>query len=97
MAKTLAEWTVSEKFREAVLVGGLSDSLRVSGDDALRIVPTNAFLRRMKTFKSGLHVAGPSAIMLAEHEMRNFPAIAILPYAALRPDPKAAAVAIKNL
>ncbi|MEM3061886.1 MAG: PAC2 family protein, partial [Candidatus Bathyarchaeia archaeon] len=50
------------------------------------------------TLEPGLFVYGPLAIMLSEFEMRNFPAIAILPYASSsRADPRAATTAIKRI
>jgi len=102
LAKALVDWTLEERFREAILIGGLDDSFKTKDDDSLRIAPTNAYLPKASTFnadflESGLHVAGPLAVMLAKYEMHNFPAVAILPYAASRPDPRAAAVAIKKI
>jgi predicted ATP-grasp superfamily ATP-dependent carboligase len=99
-AKTLAHWVMGNKFRDAVLIGGLDGSLQ-SGTDGVRIVPTARYplkSTRMKhpTLETGLFVYGPLAVMLGEFEKRNFPAIAVLPYAsAEHADPKAAATAIK--
>jgi len=99
-AKTLAHWVMDNKFRDAVLIGGLDGSLQ-SGPDGVRIVPTARYpLKSMKmkhpTLETGLFVYGPLAVMLGEFEKRSFPAIAVLPYAsAEHADPKAAATAIK--
>lgn len=96
-AKTLAQWVMNNKFRDAVMIGGLDASLQ-SGSDGIRIVPTALYPRKMKhpTLEPGLFVYGPLAIMLGEFEKRNFPAIAVLPYASAdHADPKAAATAIK--
>lgn len=101
-AKTLAQWVMDNKFRHAVLIGGLDGSLQ-SGPDGVRIVPTKSYpLKSMKmkhpTLEAGLFVYGPLAVMLGEFEKRGFPAIAILPYAsANHADPKAAATAIKSI
>ncbi len=99
-AKTLAHWVMENKFRDAVLIGGLDGSLQ-SGTDGVRIVPTAHYplkSKKMKhpTLETGLFVYGPLAVMLGEFEKRNFPAIAVLPYAsAEHADPKAAATAIR--
>jgi uncharacterized protein len=101
-AKTLAHWVVDNKFRDAVLIGGLDGSLK-SGPDGMRIVPTQTYpLKSMKmkhpTLEAGLFVYGPLAVMLSEFEKRGFPALAVLPYAsANHADPKAAATAIKSI
>ena len=101
-AKTLAQWTISQKFKDAVLVGGLDSGLK-SGKQNVRIVPTKAYLSRKNSFKyptlePGLFVYGQLAVMLNEFEMHEFPAIAILPYAsATAADPSAAAVAVRTI
>lgn len=101
-AKTLANWAINSKFRDAVLIGGLDGTLQ-SGPDGVRIVPTRTYplkSRKMKhpSLEEGLFVYGPLAVMLGEFEKRNFPAVAILPYASAdHADPKAAATAIKSI
>lgn len=101
-AKTLAHWAMNNKFRDAVLIGGLDATLQ-SGADGVRIVPTRTFPLKSKKMKhpsleAGLFVYGPLAVMLGEFEKRNFPAVAVLPYASAdHADPKAAATAIKSI
>ena len=101
-AKTLAHWAVKNKFKDAVLIGGLDASLQ-SGSDGLRIVPTRSYPVKSTKLKhpmleAGLFVYGPLAVMLGEFEKENFPAIAVLPYAsANHADPKAAAAAIRSI
>jgi len=101
-AKSLSAWAVKERFKDAVMVGGL-DSTFMAGKSPLRVVPTRAYANGLKEFDSvrleeELFVYGPLAIMLSEFEIHNFPAIAILPYASSnRPDPAAAAVAIRSI
>ena len=101
-AKTIAHWVMDNKFRDAVLIGGLDGSLQ-SGSDGVRIVPTRTYpVKSMKmkhpTLEAGLFVYGPLAVMLGEFEKRSFPAIAMLPYAsANHADPKAAATAIRSV
>jgi uncharacterized protein len=101
-AKTIANWAMQNRFKDAVLIGGLDGSLQ-SGPDAIRIVPTRTFpVKSMKmkhpTLETGLFVYGPLAVMLGEFEKKQFPAVAVLPYAsANHADPKAAATAIKTI
>jgi uncharacterized protein len=100
--KELAKWVVKKHFKDAILIGGLDEGFK-SGNSDMRIVPTKAYLPKAKYFDSpmlepGLFVYGPLAIMLSEFEMRNFPAMAVLPYASPnRADPRAAAIAIKKI
>ncbi|MCD6510137.1 MAG: proteasome assembly chaperone family protein [Thermoprotei archaeon] len=102
-AFTLSEWSVKEGFEEALLVGGLDVRLKKSDEDEVRCVTTSAYLRKygregIGFLEKGYYVVGPLALMLAKYEMMDFPAIAILPYASIeRPDPRAAAVAIKYI
>jgi predicted ATP-grasp superfamily ATP-dependent carboligase len=99
-AKTLAQWVISNKFKDAVMIGGLDASLQ-SGSDGVRVVPTAKYsLSKMKMkhpmLEAGLFVYGPLAIMLGEFEKGGFPAVAVLPYASAdHADPKAAATAIR--
>lgn len=99
-AKTLANWTTQNKFKDAVLIGGLDAALK-SGKDGVRIVTTGDYPLKAKKMKhprleTGLFVYGPLAVMLGEFEKLDFPAVAVLPYAsAEHADPKAAAIAIR--
>ncbi len=99
-AKKLAQWTIENKFRDAVLIGGLDGNLK-SGKDSVRIVTTDGYSLRTRKMKhprleAGLFVYGPLAVMLGEYEKLNFPSVAVLPYAsAEHADPKAAATAIR--
>jgi uncharacterized protein len=101
-AKTAAKWTMNNKFKDAVLIGGLDASLQ-TGSDGIRVVPTHSYPTKAKKInypmlEAGLFVYGPLAVMLGEFEKRNFPAIAVLPYAsANHADPKAAATAIRSV
>src|SRR5438093_7160290 len=101
-AKTIANWAVREKFKDAILVGGLDISYRENSDDFC-VVPTGAYSNKAKAFNApilepGLLVYGPLAVMLSEFEIHDFPAIAVLPYAeTARADPAAAALAIRKI
>lgn len=101
-SKSLANWAVKEKFKEAILIGGLDSNFK-QGKDDLRIIPTTAYISKAKKLlapilEPDLLVYGPLAIMLGEFEIHNFPAVGILPYASsLVADPGASAIAIRNL
>lgn len=100
LMKVLAEWTVENQFKEAILIGGLDIKLK-SGEEKLRVVPTSRFKTneekmKLKKLDKNLYVVGPLATLLAYYEIKEFPAIALLPYAQRgRPDPMAAATAIQ--
>lgn len=100
--KTLSSWVVKERFKNAVLIGGLDSSFK-TGNSLLRVIHTRAYKNRTKALNAPrleeeLSVYGPLALMLSEFEIHNFPALAILPYASsARPDPAAAAVAVRSI
>ncbi len=101
-AKALSNWAIAQKFKEAILVGGLDLEFRTNKHD-FAVVPTGAYLHKARIFKApilepGLLVYGPLAVMLSEFEIHDFPAIAVLPYAEpARADPAAAALAIRKI
>jgi uncharacterized protein len=100
--REIVNWVTDGKFKEAVLIGGLDNRFR-QGNDAMRCVPTRASLEETKKLnvpllEEALFVTGPLALMLTYFEMKSFPAIAFLPYSERgRPDPRAAALAVKQL
>lgn len=82
---------------EAVLVGGFDSRFR-EGGETFRWVSTRSYRRRIDAprMDEGLYVIGPLALLLMFAEIYSYPAIAILPYTeAARPDPRAAAEAIR--
>jgi uncharacterized protein len=97
--ETVANWCVDMKFKEAVLLGGL-DMQFAEGDDQYRTAFTSPYRETVQKFElpvlgEGRGIYGPLALLLANFKIRNFPAVAILPYAERgRPDPRAASVAI---
>ena len=101
-AKSLSNWAVNQKFKDAILIGGLDSAYKQKKEDYC-VVPTGAYLKKAKLFKApvlepGLLVYGPLAVMLSEFEIHDFPAIAVLPYAEpARADPAAAALAIRKI
>lgn len=102
IARTMAAWAVEEDFKETLLLGGLDVGFK-NGRCESRVVPTRAYLEESKKLgipllERGLYVFGPLAIMLAEFEVSNFPAVAILPYAdSSRSDPRAASIAVRTV
>ena len=102
LCETLVDLFEELGLEQAVLFGGL-DSAYYQGGARVRLVATRAFLARYQRLPApllepGLFVCGTLAVLLYEFEVRNLPAVSILPYAALtRPDPRAAAVAIKKM
>jgi uncharacterized protein len=100
--REIVNWIVKNKFREAILVGGLDNRFK-QGDEVMRSVPTRASLERVKglgvpLLEEALFVTGPLALMLTYSEMNSFPAAAFLPYSERgRPDPRAAALAVKQI
>ncbi len=103
LARGVVEWAVSEKLKEAVLLGGLDNRLKKEGDPDSKCAATTPFKPRLESLKvpvldKGLYVVGPLATMLSYCEFHDFPAVALLPYAdPSRPDPRAAAIAIGQL
>lgn len=101
-AQTVTQWIIDHEIREAALIGGL-DSQFKTGEEEFRVVPTRAMLQKAQKNKlplleEGLQVFGPLALMLTSLDIKNFPALAILPFAQRgRPDPIAAAIAIKKI
>lgn len=101
-AKSLSDWAIQQKFKDAILIGGLDTAYKQSKEDFC-VVPTGAYLNRVKQFKApilepGLLVYGPLAVMLNQFEIHGFPAVAVLPYAEpARADPAAAALAIRKI
>ncbi len=96
----IADWVVKNKFKMAVLFGGLAE--RAKEGDAIRIAYTSSFTKMMKPFapplEKKLFIVGPLALLLSRFEMKNFPAVCILPYARVYEyDLNAAYVALKVL
>ncbi len=95
----IANWSIEQKLKEAFLLGGLDMQL-VTDSDQFRTAYTEAYRDKAEkldfpTLEEGRGIYGPLALLLANFEIRNFPALAILPFAERgRPDPRAASVAI---
>jgi len=85
--------------KECVFIGGLNRSFNIEGDDARFLV--NSYYSKPipgKILESELPVAGPLASMIIYSELLKIPALTILPYTdPMRPDPRAAAVAIEKI
>ena len=98
--EVIAEWSIKEGFKEAILWGGL-DMQFAEGEERYRTAYTAAYRETAQKFElpvlgEGRGIYGPLALLLVNYEIRNFPALTILPYAERgRPDPRAAGVAIE--
>lgn len=97
----LAEASISDGARMALLIGGLDASYK-RGGGVMRYAATKCFLSRYSELVKGLHsleeglsIIGPLAAMLAYYEACDFPSVAVLPYADPHSvDPLAAKVAV---
>jgi uncharacterized protein len=98
--EVLANWSVEQGLNQAVLLGGL-DIQFAESEDRYRSAYTAAYhnianQHELPVLEEGRGIYGPLALLLANYEIRDFPAVAILPYAERgRPDPRAASVAIE--
>ncbi len=98
----LAEWISTHQFADILLLGGLDASFQEDDED-MRCVPTSAYAPQLEKWnvpvlEEGLFVAGPLALLLAELEMRNAPALGLLTYATRgRPDPRSAATMLGKI
>ncbi len=98
----LAKWIIDCRFSEILLLGGLDSSFKEDNED-MRCVPTTAYRPMLDKWsvpllEEGLFVAGPLALLLAELEMRDVPAIGLLTYATRgRPDPRSAATMLERI
>jgi uncharacterized protein len=101
-SREVTNWVTRNQMREAILIGGLDNRFK-QGNEPIRCVPTKSSVEKAKTLKmplleETLFVTGPLALMLTYFEMKNFPAIALLPYSERgRPDPRAAALAVQQI
>jgi len=97
--ETIAEWVKNRNIKLSILIGGLDIRLK-EGTETFRWLKTskcNIELNEPKMNK-GLYIIGPLALLIMMMELNRVPALVILPYAEpLRPDPRAAAVAVKKI
>lgn len=99
--KSIVDWSIDEKFLQAILIGGLDSRLQAEHD--VKGIYTRSFnkddyISAIPVLDEGLYVTGPLAYMLMFYELNNFPAVALLPYAERsRPDPVAASIAIEQI
>lgn len=98
----IAEWAVKHELKEALLLGGL-DIQFATDDSKFRCAPTTTYRKKaeekeLPILEDGRGIYGLLALLLASFEIRDFPAVALLPYSQRgRPDPRAASIAIEVL
>ncbi len=95
--EAIARWLRRTGFREAVYFGGFDARFR-SENEEYRWIATSKWKKKLSApgMIKGLYVVGPLALLLLFSELNKIAAAAILPYSEPeRPDPRAAAVAIK--
>ncbi|MHA1200765.1 MAG: proteasome assembly chaperone family protein [Candidatus Heimdallarchaeaceae archaeon] len=86
--KTVVQWSIDQKFKQAILIGGLDR--RLQDESEIKAIYTQAF-RKNRTDVD-------LAYMLMFYELNDFEAVALLPYAERsRPDPVAASIAVKEI
>ncbi len=98
-AEAIAKWLREIDVSEAILVGGFDARFKKSSEE-LRWLATRASRRKLEEpiMEKGLYVIGPLALLTLFADLYNIPAIVILPYTeAMRPDPRAAAVAVRKI
>jgi uncharacterized protein len=98
-AEAIAQWAFDAKVKECLLLGGL-DQQFAEGGEQYRTAYTTAYKTTAEQYnlpllEEGRGIYGPLALLLANFEILDFPAVAILPYAERgRPDPRAASIAV---
>ncbi len=98
-AETIAHWVKDLGIKLSILIGGLDSRLR-EGDEELRWLATSTcdVVLKEPKMSRGLYIIGPLALVLMMMELLKMKALVILPYAEpLRPDPKAAAIAVRKV
>lgn len=102
LMRSISEWVVRNGFKEAVLIGGLTETVKEDESEEYKVAFTSAFKPPPEFLKCvlerELRIVGPLALLLINFEVMNFPAIAFLPYANVkRADVDAAIIAIRLL
>lgn len=98
-AKKIVEWCTENSFSQGIFIGGLDKSTKEPGEKhAFKCLPSAKYRSKIPgpLISKELVVVGPLALLIAFSEVYDFPSITILPYSeTLRPDPAAAAIAVK--
>jgi uncharacterized protein len=98
-AEAVVLWLKDIGVSEAIFIGGFDARFR-TGKEELRWLATSSSKRRLPEppMEQGLYVVGPLALLTLFAELYKLPALVILPYSdAMRPDPRAAAVAVRRV
>lgn len=100
-AEQVVNWCEANKLEQLLLVGGLDSRLRVDEEVLAKGVFTSKYKKlypdvKLDLMDEGLFITGPMALILMYSEIRQYPAIGIMPYAERsRPDPIAASHAVE--
>ncbi|HDN75633.1 MAG TPA: proteasome assembly chaperone family protein [Acidilobales archaeon] len=95
----LAEWFKSIGVKEVFLIGGLDIRFK-EGKGELMWLTTSTCKRRLKEprMEKGLYIVGPLASLITVFESEGIPALILLPFVEpSRPEPRAAAIAIRKI
>lgn len=97
--KKIIEWAIENRLSAGLFIGGLDKNAKKEGEkDEYKCVPTSKYKGKIPGSIIGkeLMLLGPLALLIAFSEVYEFPSLTILPYSeVLRPDPAAAAIAVK--
>lgn len=100
--RNVCEIIIEKNFKELILLGGLDSQLK-KDNSTFRYVKTSSYelpksLTNYKSLEDDRIIIGPVAQMLNFMEIRNFPTLALLPFAtSTRLDPRAASEVIRIL
>jgi len=98
-ARKIIEWCIENSFNRGIFVGGLDKTAREPHEQSdFKCVPSSGYNFKIPgpILSRELVVVGPLALLIAFSEIYDFPSLTILPYSeTLRPDPAAAAIAVK--
>ncbi|MCY3410480.1 MAG: proteasome assembly chaperone family protein [Candidatus Heimdallarchaeota archaeon] len=103
IAEAIVKWAKIHEIAHIVQIGGLDKRYQSDEEFDLTIVKTKAYDQeslgpKVPLMDEGLYVTGPAALVMLYAEFYHRSAVLLLPYAErARPDPSAAALALKTL
>jgi len=100
-ARKIIEWCIENSFSRGIFIGGLDKTTKRPHERSeFKCLPSSSYNFKIPgpTLSKELVVVGPLALLIAFSEIYDFPSLTILPYSeTLRPDPAAAAVAVRTV